>query len=272
MGTDIVALRAQLADQAKAAASSIRGGQQGQFLSLKGGVLSLDDEEMPGSQICVVVVDYYFENTFYSAKYQSGVKDSPVCYAFARGHDEMFPHESMQDDLSYFKPQNMDESGNVFGCKTCPKNQWGSSGTSMAKACQNRMRLTLLPAGYYAQRKGSRDLDLEMYSDPRDLAGDLFYLKLPPTSVVLFEKYVSQLVAAHNVPPHGVITRVYTEPHKSNQFAVKFEMIEKVPDDLLVTVMARHSEAASMPFQPYKAPEANATQQHSQISGLRRRT
>lgn len=213
----------------------------GSFISTRGGVLSFNEEPLPGNQMCVVILDYVQERTFYTEKFSPDreVALPPVCYAFKRNDDpeEMAPHPSMQADLTYFQPQN-----NI--CRTCPNNEWATADTGRGKACSERRRLALLPAGWYKQKRGSRDFDLEIVTDPDFYAhADIAFLKLPVTSVKDFAKYVTGLAASHRRPPVAAITRIYIEPDPKSQFRVKFELIELLPDELFDVIMKRHEEA-----------------------------
>lgn len=264
--TALVAIQQKLAEQAQTKAAQITVSTGGAFLSTRAGVLSFDDEAMPGNQVCVVIIDDVFENTYYEGKWDPNAITSPKCYAFAREKLDLAPHPSMQNHPDYFEPQN-------DACQGCPKNEWGSADTGKGKACQNRLRLTLVPAGRYIPKKGSKDLDLDLFADEEHFSeADPVFLKLPPTSVEEYAKYVSQLSAAHGLPPHGVFTRVYCEPHPKHQFHVKFEMIERVPADLLGVVMERHDKAGALPFSPYTPPEEpEAPAAGGGLKGLRRR-
>ena len=266
MGQELVALQAKLAEQAVAAAEN-EAVSSGTFLSTKSGTLAFGDEVLPGNQVCVVIIDAVRENTYYEGKFNPDVMTAPVCYAFGRDKDEdMGPHPSMQAFPEDFVPQN-------DTCRGCPKNEWGSADTGRGKACQNRRRLVLLPAGSYVPKRGSRDFDLELFNEEEHFrTADPAFLKLPPTSVEEWSKYVSQISAAHRLPPHGVITRIYIETHPKHQYHVKFEMVEKVPDDQLAAIMERHEQSVAMPYVGYQPPEqGDSTVAPGAVRGLRRR-
>jgi hypothetical protein len=223
----------------------------GDFISLRNGVLSFQEEPMPGNQMLVVILDSVVERTFYAEKYDSAREHNapPVCYAFGRAGEgeELAPHPSMQADLSYFKPQN-------DICATCPNNEWGSADTGRGKACGERRRFALLPAGYFAARRGSRDFDMHIIEEEEHFAkADIAYLKIPVTSVKEWARYVNTLASSLRRPPMAVITRVYLEPSK-NQFAVKFEMVQELPPEFFDTIMARHEEATKNIIFGYNPP------------------
>lgn len=229
----------------------------GRFLSLKGGILTFDDQPMPGNQACVIVLDSVLERTYYASKYDPDAERNkpPVCYAFAHPGDEeeVGPHPSMQADLSYFKPQS-------DRCRDCAHNAWGSADTGRGKACGERRRLAILPAGYYKPRKGSRDFDLEIFTDLDYYSKtDIVYMKLPVTSVPLWAKYVTGLNTNHRRPPFGAITRIYVEPDQKSQFKVHFELLELLPPEAFETIFRRHEEAHGAIVFGYTPPSAEAS-------------
>jgi hypothetical protein len=237
----------------------------GTFLSTRGGKLAFGDEDLPGNQVCCIILDAVFENTYYGAKFDPNNATAPICYAFGRDDPStMAPHTSMQVAPDYFVPQSYD-------CQSCPMNVYGTADTGKGKACQNRRRLALIPAGYYAPKRGSRDFDLELFDDPKHFeTADIAYLKLPVLSVKEFSKYVNQLNATIARPPHGVITRVSLEPDEKAQYKVHFELIEGVPDSLFNIIMARHDQASKAVIQGYQKPEPREQVQRGTLRGLRR--
>jgi hypothetical protein len=222
------------------------------YLSTRGGKLAFGEEEMPGNQACVIILDDIQENTFYEGKFDPNDLQPPICYAFHRPGDvdtAMAPHESMQVDLTYFEPQN-------DVCKGCRWNEYGSADTGRGKACQNRARLTLIHAGYYTSKRGSRDFDLEIFDDPKHYqTAEMAFIKLPVLSVKEYYKFKAQTAAALGRPPHGVLCRLYLEPDAKAQYKVCFEVIEEVPDNLAEIIMARHDEAVAMLPKGYQPPE-----------------
>lgn len=250
--TEVTKYDEAFAQMANQYAGTERAG--GSFLSTKGGVLTFDDEALPGNQMCVIMLDVVRERTYYTSKYSPDAEQNlpPVCYAFGRTDEEMAPHESMQTDLDYFIPQN-DE------CMGCPHNEWGSADTGRGKACSERRRMAILPAGYYVPKRGSRDFELHMFDEVDHYkTADIAFLKLPVTSVKDYARYVTQLSASHRRPPMGVITRVYLEPDPKSQFRVKFEMLEMLPDELFETIMERHEEAKASIVFGYSPPSGEA--------------
>lgn len=257
MGNDIVnydelyARRAQQATQGEQL-------RQGTFISTRGGVMALGEEQMPGAQVCVIILDWVRENTLYTERYNPDSPMPPICYAFARGpqeEEEMGPHHSMQADLTYFEPQAND-------CRSCPHNAWGSAEKGRGKACQNRRRLTMIPAGIFMPKRGSRDFDLDLFDDPKHFeTADTAFMKLPVTSVENWGKYVNQVGQMMNRSPDGVITRIFLEQHPKYQYTVNFELIEKVPNELVQIIMRRADLAQQQQIEGYLPPREDAPQQ-----------
>jgi hypothetical protein len=269
LGNEITRYDAVFAEaQAKQLAETRQTGGA-KVISTRGGVLSFEDEELPGNQMCVIVLDSVHENTYYAEKFDQDKPAAPTCYAYGRlKGEDMAPHESMQAFPNYFVPQH-DE------CSGCPMNEWGSADTGRGKACQNRERLAIIPAGYFQKRKNSRDFDLELFDDPKHFeSADIVFLKLPPTSLEYWAKFLSQIGAAHRRPSWGVVARVWLEPHAKHQYHVRFEMLELLPDALVPTVMARVEEAAAGIITPYTPPEEReeeaAPAARGGLRGLRR--
>ena len=263
-GTNIVNYKQKLREQAEAAARQEQAAG-GTMLSVRGGILKYGDEVLPGNQACLIILDSVKENDYYLGKFDAENPSAPVCYAFGRGpagEDEMAPHESMQTDLTYFKPQS-------DTCRTCRHNEWGSAEQGKGKACQNRRRLSMIAGGYYEAKRGSRDLNLHMFTDPLDFkSAEIAQFKVPVMSVKNYGTYVDQLLQQYQLPAHGVFTRMFIEPDERSQYKVLFEFLEEVPESLLEVILQRHDEAQRAPFKGYMAPEARDNK--PQRGGFRR--
>ena len=230
--------------------------QAGTWLSAKGGQLSIGEEVLPGAQAAVIVLDSYAENTYYSDRYDPENPLPPVCFAMGRDGDTMFPMlDAMKKDMNYFTPQHIVQ-GQILGCDGCPMNEWGSADQGRGKACQNRRRLAVIPAGFYTPRRGSRDFDLQLFADPTHFkTAEVAHFKIPVTSVKNWATYVHQLASSMRRPPHGVVTRLAVVPHQKFQYEITFEPIETVPDELAQIIIDRHDAAVQLPMQGYQAPD-----------------
>lgn len=268
MGTDITHYREQLAASADAYAQQEKVTRGGQFLSTRGGVLRVGEDEMPGNQACVIILDAIMENTLYEHGFDEDNPALPVCYAFGRAEDEMAPHISMAEHPDIFMPQNET-------CKGCPHAEWGSSARGKGKACQNRRRLAIIPAGNYVPLAGGRGFDLQFFEGEEHYKhADMAFLKLPVTSAnTEWPAFVQAVAKDHRLPPFGVIARLFLTPNTKTQYKVNFEVEALVPDELIPVIMARHEEARERMmtgYSPFEQEQEKPKGGRGSLAGLRR--
>jgi len=251
-GTEVVDWEAQMAEQARIAAEAQRAsGGGGQFFTMQGGVLQFDGKPMPGNRVAAIIIANILENSYYEGAYDPNVPASPVCFAFAQHEDALEPHSAVDND-DYFTRQH-------DVCQGCPRNEWGSAEVGKGKACKNVQRLALIPCGSFIEKGTARNRTLEFSGVIEDedhyARQEAAFMKLPVMSVKNFGNYVKQLAGDIGRPPHAVFTEIWVEPDPKSQFKVMFELIDRVPKELLATIMARHSkEQAAIDF-PYQPPQ-----------------
>lgn len=289
-GTNLVNYEEQLARDAEAYKQQEKIGE-GRAITTRNGIFRIgsgdDALEVPGNQLCAVVLDAVWANVYYDARFDPDNALPPKCYAFGRNEAEMEAHlESMSADKSYFMPQNPrsvpinpadPNSAMRFAspCNGCPQAEWGTADTGKGKACANRRKLALLPAGQFT-REG-RDWVLDLYDDPRHFQNaDIYTLSLPVTSVRGWSKYVQWLSANHNRPPYGAVTRIWIEPDTKHQFHVEFEFVELVDNALLPVIYPRHTDVVSNGllvegYQPPDPERQQAAASGTPRGGFRRR-
>ena len=244
-GTAIVNYNEKMAQYAKQFAEAEKNVGGGSFFSMKSGVLSYQDNPLPGNEMAVIIVDYVLENVFYEGDYDPDVQASPSCFAFGRDDDSMAPHDSV---LEAGTQQN-------DVCHGCPMNEFGSADKGKGKACKNTRRIAMIPAGKFL-KDGSLDMieDTDHY-----LSAEVGYMKLPVTSVKGFSSFVKQVATNLKRPPFGVVTKVKVVPDANSQFKVLFEALVEVPDELMEAIFKRNEEVEatiSFPYQPQSVDEA----------------
>lgn len=237
----------------------------GLSISMQGGILSYQEAELAGNQMAMVVLDSIYENTYFPGAYDPDNRVPPTCYAFARGKAEanvMGPHESMADHLDYFDPQS-------DTCGTCQWSVFGSADVGRGKACKEKRRLMMIPAGWYQPVKPkSKDLDLHLFDDPKEFeSADLIRMTIPVLSVANWSKYVQAVTATHNLPTCAVVTRIWLEPDAKAPFKVHFEMVEKLPPEMAQVILAKQEQAMQQIITAYQPPDP---QQREQQDGQRR--
>ena len=254
MATELEKYKAKLAKRAEAAAGEEVTGSN--FFTTQGGILKYAEEELPGNEMLVVIVDSIHENTFYPGAFDAENILPPKCFAFGRSAREMEPHDNVphiddaEESDSFFEMQSE-------WCDDCPHNEWGSADVGRGKACSSRRRLAVIPAGRFEQtgkRKGQTEM--EVFTDVSHFKeAEISFLKIPVTSVKAYSKYVQMLNKEHQLPPFAVLTHVFLEPHTKFQFEVKFDLVEVIEDtDVLEALFARNKEAMDVIEQPYNEP------------------
>lgn len=275
-GTALAKLKQQMAARADDYADEEKVSSA--FISTEGGILKYGDEELPGNEMLVVILDSIHENTYYPEAYDRNVKLPPKCFAIGREEKEMEPHPNVPDEdddnfeTSYFEMQDVE-------CATCPHYQWGSADKGAGKACANRRRLAIIPAGRFeAVGKRGRDTEMEVFEEVDDYkSSDVAFMKLPVTSTKNYSKYVQMLRKEHSLPPFGVLTHIYLESDAKTQFKVHFDMVEVIEDeDILKLMIKRNSEAMETIEQPYNEPtdeemDAPKSKARTGLAGLKKK-
>lgn len=228
-GTAVATWKDKLKGYAKqAVAVADEAGSGGQFISVKAGQLTYNGATVAGNKLKVVVLEGILENCFYLEEYDPDSPASPVCFAFGREVDEMVPHEKS------LQPQHET-------CKGCPMNEFGTADKGKGKACKNVMRLAMIPG---------EPLNVEAIRKT-----SAAYFKLPVTSVKNYTTYAKKLAALHELPPFAFVTELTTQPDAKTQFKVLFDDVDKVDDDLMDDLIARHEEQVEAIAFPYQAVE-----------------
>lgn len=228
----------QLAKDAAAAALQEQNSGSGTpRFSIKGGVLKLNDNALPNSEVVCVVLESIMENALYEGEYDPEDPAPPVCYAFGRADDEMGPHKDCA------KPQAED-------CEQCEHNQWGSAEKGRGKACKNRRKLAVIAAGV-TDRNGV----FTPFDDADQFAtAEIAHFSLPPTAIKGWGGYVKQLSSGMLRPPHGVYTRIKVQPDAKTQVSVSFSTVAKVDNAMMGTIMQRRTDAQGNIETPYPKP------------------
>lgn len=225
---------AKFARQQSEAEAAAAGGN---FISFKGGRISIGGQTVPGDAIAVVVVGFAFENAYYTEKYNPDDPRSPDCYAIGEDEKELEPHEQADD------PQS-------DTCDNCLMNEWGSADTGRGKACKNTRRLAVISAG---RMDGGQFLPY----DEADLytRQPIYVAKLPVTSVKGWATTVSQVTGTLKRPMWAVYCQIRVEPDSKTQFKVSITPLGNVPNHLLGAIKTKIDEATKILMSPYPSNE-----------------
>lgn len=233
-GGALVKWDAELAKYAEADAAAAVGGA-GNFLSVKGAVLSYKNNPLPGNKIEVVVLDFVNENQYYEEDYDPDNPASPACYAFFRKEPnkvvEMVPHEESQD-----KQRD--------NCNDCEHFEWGSAKKGKGKRCKEVKRLAMILATAAEDVKEIPDAEEVM-------------LKVSVTNCKAWDGYVQQ-VAALKRPTWAVVTEITVLPDPKNQYRMQFKLVEQITTAAAYeALMARHKAARTKLTAAYPVFEAD---------------
>lgn len=237
---ELVSWEERLANEAKAVAAVERPSVTG--ISLKSGIMSINDAPVPGNSLDCVILAAVFENTYYESAYDPSKIVPPTCFALGRAVPGqpvvMIPHEAVPE------PINGD-------CETCEFMKWNSDPrpNSRGKACKEKRRLVLIPA--------------VALKDGEIAKAEMATMTLPVTSVRNWGTYVNRLAAEFSRPYWAVATKVSVVPHMKNQFEVKFDAIAAVNEQFLDPLSKRIESAFEVGMVPYDMtpqPEAPAKQ------------
>lgn len=247
--------RDEMAGAAARAVETEQSSGGGKFFTMRAGVLKYDDVPLPGSSIACVIVHGIYENVFYEASFDADNKTPPTCFAFwdptksddDKPDDEMGPPETVDKEDCFTRQSDL--------CHDCPQNEWGSAEKGKGKACGNRRRLAILPAGMMKSLGKNKGFDLEMFDDPDQFRkADIGFMKLPVTSVKKYSAYVREVSEQLGKPLWAVFTQINVVPDDKNQVTVEFELIDEIPDELMDAVFKRHIEAKDATAFDYRPP------------------
>lgn len=208
-------------------------------ISIRNGVLSVDDVAAKDNELLVVVLGAVHENCYYDVAFDPDTPAIPACFAFSEvdgGEDEMTPHDDASDK------QHGD-------CGTCWANKMGSAEKGRGKACRNIRRLALITADSLENEDALNEAEVRM-------------LKIPVMSTWGWAAYVKEKLAGEiGRPTWGVVTKVKVVPDKKAQFKVTFSFEEMVNfDQSLYDAMERKIKGASeslvAPYVPLPEEEA----------------
>lgn len=176
------------------------GGGGVESISTKGGKFTFNGAVL-SQPLAVIILDVVRENAYYEGEYDADEVKPPRCFAIARV-------EKPGDDEQMAPPADL-KTKESERCASCWANEFGSAERGKGKACKNRLRLAVLPAG---------DVEPEVL-----VRQDPALLRVPPTSIKHFSKYAKQLSGAMKKPPFAVVTELELHDDDSAMFRFSFD-------------------------------------------------
>lgn len=224
MGTELVNWEERLANEAKQIATIERPSLTS--ISTRSGMMSINGVAVPGNKMDCVILSSVFENQYYDTVYVAGEVRPPRCFSLSLTKENRKPHEAVKEPMG-------------LECDICPMFAWGSDPkpNSKGKACKEKRRLALLPAG--AVQNGEI------------MKAEMAILSLPVTSVRNWGNYVNLVAAEYGRPPWALLTEIALTPHMKNQFEVKFTARGVVNNEYLNELSKRAEGALTVLMTPY---------------------
>lgn len=200
----------------------------GNWVSFRGGQLTIGGTPMKGNKVECVVVQSIFENQYYKNKFDPNNPESPVCYALSEIEDDLKPHP----DSSHPQAEK---------CSECALNEWKSDpGGGKGKACKNVRRIAIISGPDCAT--------------PESVAkAEVALAKLPVTSVKNWSTYASQIANVMHLPPLAVMTEMSVQPDAKTQLQVNFALLDKISDGAVIqALLNKRMDVHPLIFSPYE--------------------
>ncbi len=200
-------------------------GSQSNWISLKGGVVTVDGKSSPNGTLTGVVLGFMHERAWYEAEYDGNNPQSPDCYAYGEvnGAKASAPHEKA-------KNQQAD------ACALCEFSKFGSAERGKGQACREGIRLALLLV-----KNG-------------ELQDQIYFLRVPPTSMKNFSGWADSV----DGPTFVETVEITVTPNAKTMFDVHFESVSPLTPTGQAAVLAKLDESERVLAEPYPDLEEQA--------------
>lgn len=236
--TDMTVWDAELAAAAEASAklAAEQSGGGAKSISIRGGVMTIDGNPVPGNTIVGVVAGFTMLNKYFEDDFDPDNPSSPVCYAYGQKKEEMGPHDESET------PQHEQ-------CTGCPQNEFGTADKGKGKACKNTFLLLVRPTGDYDAK--ADQFDAPESAEDLDSGEEGFYsLSVSPVNLKAWSGYVAKL-ASNLRPPWACYTKITAAADPKKQVALSFAPAGNAASDLLKTLKEWNVEAMKTIEQPF---------------------
>lgn len=180
------------------------------------------DTAVEGNSMDVVIIGVAHERSYYPGDYDPDNIVPPDCFALSLTGENM----AADGDFAIHPT-----------CSGCPNDEWGS-GRGRGKACSERRRLVVAPAGVV--EKGTME------------GVELASIKIPVTSVKNWGTYVNKLRSGLSRPHWSVTTNIKVVPDAKTMFKIIFDLVDPITNsDLLGELRKANAEASVYTMQPF---------------------
>ncbi len=212
--SELISWNEELAKEAKALASKERPALS--QISTRGGVLTYQNQQIPGNKLPCIVIASVFENRYYDKRFDPNKREAPKCFALSPEQKGMTPHPDVK-------------TKQAETCDACPHYQWGSDPNGgKGKACKAVRRLALLPA------TAAKDGTVK--------TAEIALISIPTMSGKNWANYTNSCAAEFGRPPWAVITEISVVPNPRSQFEVKFQALGILDDSAILADIKKRIE------------------------------
>lgn len=206
----------ELAKYAQDQSAREPAGAGGDYISIRNSKFSYKGDNLP-APLKVVILDYSFENAYYTEKFDQDNPTPPACFAV----------HSIDPEKNNLGPHNTSPEPQHETCKGCEQNEWGTADVGGGKACKNNRRLLVISAD---------DLTVKGV----DNAGAAL-IRLPPTSLKNWRGYVKKINDGLKVPLAAVVTSLDFDEDEDYPVVVP-QFVEEIDDQKVFQALLKKRE------------------------------
>ncbi len=164
-GTEVRDWKKEIAAAAKKVAEAERPDQS--FISLKGGIMTYQDEPVKGNKLNCIIVAASFARTCFDRAYDPTDTAPPECFSNGWDAGDMVPHSNVVEPFA-----------EVCNEKACEMAVFGSALQGNGPRCKTRRKLVIMPEGGLVKPEKA----------------ELAIIACPPTSGKNYSGYVSKVL------------------------------------------------------------------------------
>lgn len=200
--------------------------------------------EVIGDEVTTIIMLAAYENSFYQEIFDADNPVPPSCFALGYDQDRLAP---VVDQV---------EKAEAEACASCWANKFGSADKGKGKACKNSRRLALLEPEA---------------ASPEDAS--IAFLRLPPTSLGNFSKYVKKLATLGKRPTYAVVTKLSFDKDEAYP-VIRFEAVQRIDDRAKLTAIMKVRESVreslTEPFRKREVAEGEEAEHQAPKSKKRK--
>lgn len=235
-------------------------------ISTKGGTFKIDNNDI-GKKIKLAVVDFIYEKTFYSGRYDPNVAATPDCYAFARPQAGEKPGEAEARMVAHDAAPNKQnpQSDGKSPCRGCKWNEFETAEVGRGKRCKDVRRVLVLSPRLDQAGKPVVDDSVVAKAEVRQLS-------FPPASLKWWSAYygsLGELTKTGNIREAIMEVEIVSLP--SGGHGLKPTFAGRVTSEGLKAISELRKARDGALTQPYPVIAAEETEKVEKKANMRKR-